>query len=291
MRSAEPGIATVVEACARPVSSVAQGNAKPRRRLGGVRSSECNKEVLTYIPFADHNAMIDPSDCRHHGTGRSKRSWRSANSRARPPSNARSTFSVAIRWAIRRRAGEPDGAWYGRWGCELHLRHLAGALGALRTRRRATDRARRLRRGAALAALQVRTTTAAGARLLGSYADRDADRKGQLAEQLDGTDRVGDDGARWPSAGDALPPPGDPLTEAVWSGARFVVIPPAPRRDGWRDTAWTGTGFPESVLSPLPPTIRTYFPLQALAMYRSARSDAVDLASSWTVCRAGTEDL
>lgn len=68
----------------------------------------CDKQVLTHVPFADHNALLDPStadvtarvlDCLGRlGLPRGHR-------------------AVAGAIAFLRREQEPDGTWYGRWGC------------------------------------------------------------------------------------------------------------------------------------------------------------------------------
>ena len=87
-----------------------------------------SKYWLTQVPFADHNAMIDPStaditarvlECLSHFPG----------------------FDVAhpvVGRALEflRRDQAPDGSWYGRWGVNYPVRHLAGAARAARDRRR-----------------------------------------------------------------------------------------------------------------------------------------------------------
>ncbi|MDX1501096.1 MAG: squalene--hopene cyclase [Thermoanaerobaculia bacterium] len=81
-----------------------------QNRDGGWASFDrgCDKEWLTYIPFADHNAMIDPSTAditarvlltmAELGVGRDEPVARRA-----------------IDFLLREQ--EPDGSWYGRWGC------------------------------------------------------------------------------------------------------------------------------------------------------------------------------
>src|SRR5207253_8695879 len=69
---------------------------------------DCDNEVLTFIPFADHNAMIDPS-CEDI-TGRTLETL------------ARLGFDrnrTAVRCAVAylKRKQDADGTWYGRWGC------------------------------------------------------------------------------------------------------------------------------------------------------------------------------
>jgi squalene-hopene/tetraprenyl-beta-curcumene cyclase len=88
----------------------------------GAFDKGCDNEILTFIPFADHNAMIDPS-CEDI-TGRGLEALHHLGV---PPDSA------ALRRAIAflRAKQAPDGTWYGRWGCNylygtwLALRGLA----------------------------------------------------------------------------------------------------------------------------------------------------------------------
>src|SRR4029078_5440656 len=69
---------------------------------------DCDNEVLTFIPFADHNAMIDPS-CEDI-TGRTLEAF----SRLGVAPDAR---SLRRGGAYLGRTQDADGTWYGRWGC------------------------------------------------------------------------------------------------------------------------------------------------------------------------------
>ncbi|MCL5055685.1 MAG: squalene--hopene cyclase [Firmicutes bacterium] len=66
-----------------------------------------NHEILTHVPFADHNAMLDPS-CPDI-TGRTLEAL---------ASYGYSTASSCVKKAIRylKQSQEPEGCWYGRWG-------------------------------------------------------------------------------------------------------------------------------------------------------------------------------
>ena len=86
---------------------VAPGDAERRRRLGRLRQG-CDNEVWTYIPFADHNAMIDPS-CEDI-TGRALEALYNLGDRPDHPAMRRGRRIPPVE------AGE-DGTWYGRWGC------------------------------------------------------------------------------------------------------------------------------------------------------------------------------
>ena len=68
----------------------------------------CDKELLTYVPFADHNAMIDPSN--EDITGRVLETFACLGFDASFPPAKR-----AIDFLLNKQ--EEDGSWYGRWGC------------------------------------------------------------------------------------------------------------------------------------------------------------------------------
>jgi squalene-hopene/tetraprenyl-beta-curcumene cyclase len=68
----------------------------------------CDKEILTHVPFADHNALLDPSTA--DVTGRVVFALRRLGMAADAPELARAA-------AFLRRQQEADGSWYGRWGC------------------------------------------------------------------------------------------------------------------------------------------------------------------------------
>src|SRR5258708_37133382 len=71
---------------------------------------DCDNEFLTFIPFADHNAMIDPS-CEDI-TGRTLEAFGRAGV-------ASQSGQRAVRRAVAFLKGKQheDGTWYGRWGC------------------------------------------------------------------------------------------------------------------------------------------------------------------------------
>jgi squalene-hopene/tetraprenyl-beta-curcumene cyclase len=91
----------------------------------GAFDKECNKEIFNYIPFADHNAMLDPS--HEDITGRNLETLMALN-----VGQDHRTVRQAI--AFLRKNQLPDGTWYGRWGANyiygtwLAIRglHLAG---------------------------------------------------------------------------------------------------------------------------------------------------------------------
>jgi len=70
--------------------------------------TDCDKEILTYVPFADHNAMIDPSTADI-----------TARTLVALVANGLTRDDAAVRRGLDflRRTQEEDGSWYGRWGC------------------------------------------------------------------------------------------------------------------------------------------------------------------------------
>jgi squalene-hopene/tetraprenyl-beta-curcumene cyclase len=66
-----------------------------------------NRQFLCYVPFADHNAMIDPST-----PDLTARALEALGKLGRRPGDPVVDRAVAFL----RRTQEPDGAWFGRWG-------------------------------------------------------------------------------------------------------------------------------------------------------------------------------
>ncbi len=74
----------------------------------GAFDKDCDKELLTKVPFADHNAMIDPSN--EDITARVLETFACLDlGRDFPPARR------AVAYLLR--AQDADGSWYGRWGC------------------------------------------------------------------------------------------------------------------------------------------------------------------------------
>jgi len=74
----------------------------------GAFDKGCDKAILTHVPFADHNAMIDPSTADL--TARGLETLANLGHDLRFPAARR-----AVDYLLREQ--EPDGSWYGRWGC------------------------------------------------------------------------------------------------------------------------------------------------------------------------------
>ena len=185
-----------------------------------------DKAWLTQVPFADHNAMIDPSTADITGRvleclellprlRRRATRW----SRARCSSCARDQTA-------RRRLVRPLGR-------QLHLRHLAGAA----------------RAGAASARTWTRPTSAAPSRWLLDHQNARR-RLGREHRQLRPTRARRAMGASTPSqtawAVMGLVAAGDERSTAVRSGIRHLLEAPGRGAgDLERRRAWTGTGFPK----------------------------------------------
>ncbi len=208
----------------------------------GAFDKGCDLELLTLIPFADHNAMIDPS-CEDI-TGRALETLHSLGV---PPSHP--AVRSAVRFLDRKQDG--DGTWYGRWGVNyiygtwLVLRGLAHAgedLSHPRYRRAATW-------------LRARQNADGG--------------WGELPRSYDAPATKG----RGPSTAAqtawalmALFALGEHRSEAVERGVAYLLR--EQRYDGsWQDGHWTGTGFPK-VFYLRYHLYATCFPLWALSVYR-----------------------
>jgi squalene-hopene/tetraprenyl-beta-curcumene cyclase len=212
----------------------------------GAFDKDCDREFLTFVPFADHNAMIDPS-CEDI-TGRLL--------------EALAALGVPREHAVVRRAVDflrkkqlPDGTWYGRWGSNyIYGTHLA--LAGLRAAGEDLGEAR-YRRAADW--LEARQNPDGGwGELPLSYDD--PARKGEGPSTPSQT--------AWALLG--LAACGRARGAAAGRGIAYLLA--RQRGDGsWRDEYWTGTGFPK-VFYLRYHLYATYFPLRALAVLDRART-------------------
>ena len=210
----------------------------------GAFDTDCDNEVLTYIPFADHNAMIDPSS--EDITGRALEAFHSIGVSAGTtrPCGAPSPSSTQSR--------TPDGTWYGRWGCN-YLYGTWLALRGLAARRRGPARSR-----------------ASGRRRTGSSRSQNADGGwGELPHSYDEPSTKGI-GPSTPSqtawALIALFATGDRGSDGGASRASTTSSRTSSTTAPGRTTTGPATGFPK-VFYLRYHLYATYFPLRALALY------------------------
>jgi squalene-hopene/tetraprenyl-beta-curcumene cyclase len=193
--------------------------------------------ILNRVPFADHNAMLDPT-CPDI-TGRVLE----ALSRRRAP-EARESIRLGAQYLLRTQ--ERDGSWYGRWG----VNYLYGTFLALRGLRASgesgTDPA--IER-AARWVLAVQNPDGGWGESCASYARDEFVAAPSTPSQT-----------AWGLL--AAMAAGDRSSAAFERGVRYLVD--SQRADGeWDETAATGTGFP-NVFYLRYALYRNYFPLLAL---------------------------
>jgi squalene-hopene/tetraprenyl-beta-curcumene cyclase len=204
-----------------------------------------DKAWLTQVPFADHNAMIDPSTADITGRVLECLSY-FPGFEPRHPVVAR-----ALRFLQRDQTR--DGAWYGRWG----VNYIYGTWQVLRGLACI---------GADMNAPYVRRAV----RWLLAHQNRDGG-WGESIASYDDPSRAGA-GPSTPSqtawAVMGLVAAGEEGGTAVRNGVRHLLE----RQDAagtWTETAWTGTGFPKVFYLGYR-FYRHTFPLMALAQYHRA---------------------
>jgi squalene-hopene/tetraprenyl-beta-curcumene cyclase len=206
-----------------------------------------NWEFLNGVPFADHNAMLDPA-CADI-TGRVLEAL-SAHGLTREHPAARR----GIEWLVRHQ--EQDGSWYGRWG----VAYIYGTCFALRGMAAAGESDREahvLRAGEWLRSIQ------------------NAD--GGWGESCESYDRGSFVAApstpsqtAWALLG--LLAGGDTNSLSVQNGIEYLLATQRP--DGsWDEELATGTGFPK-VFYLNYHLYKDYFPLLALASFAKRRTDS-----------------
>jgi squalene-hopene/tetraprenyl-beta-curcumene cyclase len=207
----------------------------------GAFDKDCSNEALTFIPFADHNAMIDPS-CEDI-TGRSLEGLRHMGLPKEHPAIRRAVAFLRAKQA-------PDGTWYGRWGCN----YIYGTWLALRGLERAGEDLGEARYQRSAAWLYARQNVDGG--------------WGELPRSYDdpATKGIGPSTASQTAwALMALFAVGHTKTVGVRRGLEYLLV--SQRPDGsWKDEYWTGTGFPK-VFYLRYHLYACYFPLLALGMY------------------------
>jgi squalene-hopene/tetraprenyl-beta-curcumene cyclase len=204
-----------------------------------------NKTLLTQVPYADHNAMLDPSCPDITG-----RVLETLGALGYDPE-----FLPALR-AIQylRQQQESDGCWYGRWG----VNYLYGTCFALR--------------GLASIGVDMREGFCLrAAEWLRSLQNADGG-WGESCDSYDNPDLRGmgpSTAAQTAWALMGLFATGDFASESVRQGIRFLENA---QRDGcWEDACFTGTGFPR-VFYLKYHLYSLYFPVLVLSEYASYRA-------------------
>jgi squalene-hopene/tetraprenyl-beta-curcumene cyclase len=205
-----------------------------------------NWSFLSAVPFADHNAMLDPT-CADI-TGRVLEAL-AAHGLTRDHAAVRR----GVEWLVRHQ--EPDGSWYGRWG----VAYIYGTCFALRGLAAAGESDREahvLRAGEWIRSVQ----------------NADGGWGESCASYDNGVFTPGPSTASqtaWAILG--LIAGGDPASLSVQHGVEYLVS--TQRSDGsWDERLATGTGFPK-VFYLNYRLYKDYFPLLALSAFAKARLD------------------
>jgi squalene-hopene/tetraprenyl-beta-curcumene cyclase len=211
---------------------------------GGWGAFDCDNdlEILTQVPFADHNAMIDPSSA--DVTARvieclGRFGWNSSHP----------IIKRAI--AYLNREQESDGSFYGRWG----VNYIYGTGGVLRAFEPLglSQKAEAQRAAEWLRAVQ--NPDGGFGETCASYNDPAQKAKGPSTASQ----------SAWAIIG--LLAAGDPADPAVERAVRYLVQ--TQTSEGfWEEEAFTGTGFP-CVFYLKYHLYRNCFPLYALARYQN----------------------
>lgn len=208
--------------------------------------ADIDSEILTHVPFADHNAILDPS-CADI-TARVIEVLGEIGRRQGDPTIDR---ALAYLW----RTQEPEGCWYGRWGVNYIYGTWQVLLG-LRAIGFPLDDPRLTKAADWLESVQ---------QIDGGWGEScesydDPSKKGEGAPTASQT--------AWAVLG--LIAAGRADSDSVRRGIDYLLD--TQRDDGdWDEDAFTGAGFPR-VFYLRYDLYRVYFPLMALARYRTAAS-------------------
>jgi len=213
-------------------------------RNGGWASfdKDNDKMVFQYIPFADHNAMLDPATVDI--TGRILEMLATYGFSQKHP---------AVRHAIEfiRKEQEPDGSWFGRWG----VNYIYGTMLVLRGLEAVgVDSHEPMVQQAAEWLRMCQNADGGWGESLASYDD----------PRLRGMGESTPSQTAWAIMG--LLAAGDTRSDSVARGIQYLLTKQNP--DGsWDDDFYTGTGFPR-VFYLKYHMYPEYFPLIALATYQ-----------------------
>lgn len=261
------------------LSGIEGGEESLRRGLKWILSMQCsdggwaafdvdiNREILCHVPFADHNAMLDPTCSDITG--------RTLECLGRLPSiHDEPGVQEAIDRAVQylRNHQEDDGSWYGRWG----VNYIYGTWQSLK----------------GLVAVGVPLddpVITRGAGWLRSVQNDD----GGWGESCESYEAEGATRGLGPSTASqtawavmGLIAAGEAETPAVTRGIQYLLD--HQNEDGtWTELEFTGTGFP-LVFYLRYHMYPQYFPLFALAMYRNSieRRDEPSANRNFTLYRS-----
>ena len=206
-----------------------------------------NWKFLNNVPFADHNAMLDPTcpditgraleALAAHGVGRSHRAVRRG-----------------VEWLIKNQ--QADGSWYGRWGV-AYIYGTCFALRGLAASGESDREAHVLRGGEWLRSIQ--NADGGWGESCASY-DKGVYTPGPSTPSQ----------SAWATLG--LMAGGDASSSSVEHGIEYLLRTQRP--DGsWREDLATGTGFPK-VFYLNYHLYKDYFPLLALSSFVKARANS-----------------
>jgi squalene-hopene/tetraprenyl-beta-curcumene cyclase len=205
---------------------------------------DINRELLTKVPFADHNAMLDPS-CPDI-TARVLEALGHFGFTVGDPQVDRAV-------AFLEKTQEPNGSWIGRWG----VNYIYGTWQVLQGLQRiGYDMRQPMVRRAVAWLKQVQQPGGGWGETCRSYDDP------SLAGQ--GTPTASQ--TAWALLG--LLAAGEAHSRTVQAGIDYLLNRQQPAGD-WHEDQFTGTGFPK-VFYLKYHMYAHYFPLMALAKYRSA---------------------
>jgi squalene-hopene/tetraprenyl-beta-curcumene cyclase len=226
---------------------------------------DIDNQVLTKVPFADHNAMLDPS-CADI-TARVIELLGTVGCSADHPAIAR---GLDYLW----RSQQPQGCWYGRWGVN-YIYGTWQVLQGLRTIDFPMSHPALVKAADWLESVQQ--ASGGWGETCRSYDE----------PELMGTGTPTASQTAWATLG--LIAAGRAADESVRRGMQFLLQTQAP--DGsWEEAQFTGTGFPR-VFYLKYHLYRVYFPLMAISRYRQAMTRSLGRSTPALACRIPAQPL
>ncbi|MCU1305848.1 MAG: Squalene cyclase [Acidobacteriaceae bacterium] len=214
-----------------------------------------DKMVFQYVPFADHNAMLDPATVDI--TGRVLEMLAAYGF---------TQNDIAVRRSLSfiRKSQESDGSWFGRWG----VNYIYGTMQVLRGLDAiGVDKNEPMVQQAAEWLRMMQNADDGWGETCGSYDD--PNKKGVGTSTPSQT--------AWAVLG--LLAAGDTRSESVQRGVSYLLRtqkkPGTNNAGGWDEPQYTGTGFPR-VFYLSYHMYRVYFPLMALTAYSRAFQNVED---------------